>query len=73
MTNGSIILTENNAAFSPISVLHYEYYSLTPTPLLSQDIQCVAGKNFLPFGSTQKPSLRDYADGIDTLKFLTEL
>ncbi|HEX4372736.1 MAG TPA: acyl-CoA reductase, partial [Puia sp.] len=80
MTNGSIILTENNAAFSPISVLHYEYYRLTPTPLLaergfenSEDIQCIAGKNFLPFGSTQKPSLTDYADGIDTLKFLAEL
>jgi hypothetical protein len=73
MTNGSIILTENNAAFSPISVLHYEYYRLSPTSLLSEDIQCVAGKNYLPFGSTQKPSLTDYADGIDTLKFLSVL
>jgi hypothetical protein len=77
MTNGSIILTENIAAFSPISVLHYEYYKniheAESAIKKSEDIQCVAGKNFLPFGSAQKPSLTDYADRIDTLKFLAEL
>ena len=77
MTNGSIILTENNAVFSPISVLHYEYYKnvheIETTIKKSEDIQCVAGKDHLPFGSTQKPSLTDHADGIDTLKFLSEL
>jgi hypothetical protein len=77
MTNGSIILTENTAVFSPISVLHYEYYNniheVESSIKKSEDIQCVAGKGHLPFGSTQKPSLTDYADGIDTLKFLAEL
>ncbi|HLY71271.1 MAG TPA: hypothetical protein VKR53_16165 [Puia sp.] len=77
MTNGSIILTENNSFFSPISVLHYNYYkdmrAIEKTIEKSEDIQCVTGKNFLPFGSTQKPSLTDYADGIDTLEFLTKL
>jgi hypothetical protein len=32
-----------------------------------------AGKNYIPFGMSQKPGLTDYADGVDTMKFLTEL
>jgi hypothetical protein len=77
MTNGAIILTENNSLFSPISVLHYQYYmnihEVETAIKKSEDIQCVVGKNHLPFGSTQRPSLTDHADGIDTLEFLTKL
>jgi hypothetical protein len=77
MTNGSIVLTENKSFFSPISVLHCEYYkniSDVETEIKnSVDIQCVAGKNYLPFGRTQQPSLTDYADGIDTMQFLMTL
>jgi hypothetical protein len=36
-------------------------------------VQCVVGKNHIPFGKTQQPSLTDYADGIDVMKFLLEL
>ena len=39
----------------------------------NENLQCIAGKDFTPFGSTQKPSLYDYADGVDTMKFLTSL
>src|SRR5579871_3605695 len=77
MTNSSIILTENSSYFSPISVLHYEYYKnsdeLETALKNSEDIQCIVGKNFLPFGTTQEPLLTDYADGIDTMTFLTSL
>jgi len=77
MTNGSVILSENSGLFSPISVLHVEYYKNiheTETSIKANlDIQCAVGKNFLPFGTTQRPSLMDYADGKDTLEFLTEL
>lgn len=74
MTNESVILTESESPFSPISVLHFEYYrdrekildSLKDNP----DIQCIAGTGFVPFGEAQKPSLMDYADGRDTLQFL---
>jgi len=37
------------------------------------EIQCVVGKNQLPFGSLQKPLLSQYADGVDSLAFLTSL
>jgi hypothetical protein len=77
MTNGSIILTENKSFFSPISVLHFEYYkninNVETEIKNSEDIQCVTGKNYLSFGKTQQPSLTDYADGIDTMQFLMNL
>ena len=37
------------------------------------EIQCVVGKNQLPFGSLQKPILSQYADGVDSLAFLSSL
>ncbi len=77
MTNGSVILSENNACFSPISVLHYEYYKYHETVLDTlagnPDIQCIIGQNHLPFGRAQQPGLTDYADGVDTLQFLRVL
>lgn len=77
MTNGSILLDENTALFSPISVLHYQYYrqlrDILPAPGGDPDIQCVVGHGYIPFGKAQQPGLADYADGVDTLGFLREL
>lgn len=74
MTNDSILLIENPAIFSPISQLNYQFYSsgddLSAKLPAAQDLQCIAGKGFIPFGSTQIPSLGNYADGVDTLEFL---
>jgi len=77
MTNESILLVEDPSPFSAISVLNYEYYrpgedpgaTLTGHP----DIQCVVGQNQTSFGMAQQPGLTDYADGVDTLQFLTGL
>lgn len=77
MTNGSILLTESSSLFSPISVLHYEYYrpgGIEPAlTAAATDIQCVAGHGYIPFGNAQRPALTDYADGVDTLQFLQDL
>jgi hypothetical protein len=77
MTNSSIILHENSAFFSPISVLHYAFYKNEAEVAASlqgnEDIQCIAGKRYIPFGQTQQPELSDYADGMDTLQFLLNL
>lgn len=77
MTNGSILLREDKSDFSAISKLNYEYYTdraATVALLLkNKTLQCVVGKDLLPFGSTQLPSLNDYADGIDTMLFLRNL
>jgi hypothetical protein len=77
MANESIILLENPSIFSPVSQLNYEFY-LEKNELVKQletlsDVQCIVGKGFVPFGQAQVPSLTDYADGIDTMNFLTTL
>ena len=80
--NGFLMLKEDASYSSPIATLFYEYYD--DLELLEQklkiekdSIQCVVGnqkiENIVAFGETQKPQLWDYADGVDTLKFLQEL
>ena len=77
MTNESIILLENSSIFSPVSQLNYEFYAhinAVDEQLSSlKDLQCAVGHGYIPFGQAQLPSLTDYADGIDTMKFLTDL
>jgi hypothetical protein len=77
MSNESLLLVEEASLFSPISQLNYEFYSdrdsLTSSLKQNETLQCIAGKDFIPFGNTQKPSLYDYADGVDTMQFLSTL
>jgi hypothetical protein len=77
MTNGSILLAENESPFSPISVLHYRYHRGDGPVQVPADeqagIQCVVGRGHIPFGKAQQPGLEDYADGVDTMKFLESL
>jgi hypothetical protein len=77
MSNQSILLTESKELFSPISQLNYEFYKNTGEVEASladnADVQCIIGKNHLAFGQAQQPSLTDYADGVDVMKFLREL
>lgn len=76
MTNGTTLLVENKNIFSPISILHYEYYKpgTDPLPVINeQELQCLVGNGYNDFGAVQKPSLFDYADGVDTMQFLLEI
>lgn len=74
MTNGSILLVEESSLFSPIAQLNYEFYDdnnmLNSSLKINHDIQCIVGKNKIPFGQAQYPSVSDYADAVDTLSFL---
>jgi hypothetical protein len=77
MSNASLLLVEDASPFSPISRLNYEYYDdprqLNERLKKNSDIQCITGVGHIAFGKSQSPGLSDYADGIDTLKFLTNL
>ena len=77
MTNGSILLHEDAQLFSPISQLNYEFYNPgeeLPEMLRGNEaIQCIVGNKYVPWGSGQQPGLTDFADGVDTLKFLLDL
>lgn len=81
MDNGFVLVRENESYSAPIATIHYEYYK-NITVLEEQinkakdKIQCVVSnnlKNSVHFGESQKPKLWDYADGVDTMKFLLEL
>ena len=81
--NGFAILKEDLGMASPISVIYFENYSslVTIKERLSIDkekIQCIVAKGnviegSVAFGQAQQPRLWDYADNVDTMKFLLEL
>ena len=78
LDNGFILLKEDKALSSPLGMLHYSRYDSesevnTFIKANTNKIQAVIGKGFIPFGEAQSPTLLDYADGVDTLAFLTNL
>ena len=77
MTNGSILLIEDKSLFSPISQLNYEFYTSEEEVVNSlkdnPELQCITGNNHISLGTAQCPSVNDYADGVDTMSFLTSL
>lgn len=79
--NGCIIVAENKDIASRIATLHYEFYEDLATveaelTSRSEEIQCIVAKPDLlslptvPFGRSQEPSLSDYPDGVDVMRFL---
>jgi len=82
LDNGFFVLKEDSTYSSPVACLHYEYYenleSLEEKLTQDQDqIQCITSnqekENHFAFGEAQHPKLWDYADGKNTLDFLTLL
>lgn len=84
MSSGSLLLSENDSLFSPVSQLNYRFYDNTAPAVDEignmQDLQCLVSKpglltafHSVPFGQAQTPSLTDYADGVDTMEFLRTL
>jgi hypothetical protein len=83
LDNGFLILKKDNAIASPVGVVYYERYSELDHAVQQladrkQEIQCIV--SVLPVsegsvfpGTSQEPMPWDYADGVDTLDFLTEL
>ena len=82
--NGFLVLKGDAALASPVGVLFFEYYNDLKSleKKLAADknkIQCIVGKikseqlNIIPFGKAQSPDLSDYADEVDTMKFLLGL
>lgn len=83
LTNNFLILKEDKKIATPVSVLHFEYYKNQEDvkQLLAfnlEHIQCILSQKSIlgeevGFGNSQIPLINDYADGVDTLKFLTKL
>jgi hypothetical protein len=79
LENGFLILKKDESFGSPIATLFYEEYEdekdlQEKLQQNKENLQCVVGLEAeVDFGQTQQPKLWDYADGVDTLKFLEEL
>lgn len=82
LDNGFLLLSENTEIASPVACLFYEYYDnlqRLEEKIKAQEekIQCIVSKNAFwkgsyAFGQAQKPQVSDYADGVDTMKFLLQ-
>ena len=79
---GKLIIIESKNINAEISSINYEHYSSIDCinkeiESRINSIQCMVGNvnkgNFVKFGEAQKPNLWDYADNIDTVKFLLSL
>lgn len=81
--NGSVLLKQDTALNTAVSVLNYQYYSDFQTVIMSIEankskIQCVVSdfgliEGSVAFGQTQFPKVSDYADGTDTMKMLLSI
>jgi hypothetical protein len=72
---GYLLIKEDRNLASPVAVLHYESYESKTAVKhelmkLSDNIQCIVGRDWIIPGEAQSPKLWDYADGIDTIEFL---
>lgn len=78
LENGFLLLKETTDLVSPLAMVHYhryknqaevdEYIENNKT-----SIQVIIGKNYFPFGKAQQPEITDFADNIDTMKFLESI
>lgn len=77
MSNESLLLVDEASLFSPIGQLNYEHYDdlaeVQQQLKNKEDVQCTVGHGGLSFGKAQQPGICDYADGVDTVKFLLSL
>jgi len=80
MDAGTFLLVENQNYASPIGMINYEFYDdiEVVNDRLEADselLQCIVSRDpritrAEPFGSAQSPTLSDYPDGIDTLRWM---
>ncbi len=82
LENGFLMIKEDTSYSSPISSVFYEYYENEDDLKIKlfeerEKIQCIVAKDFveneIAFGQTQQPNLWDYADGVNTLDFLSKI
>ncbi len=80
----NILLKEDEALMSRIATVHYSFYNdlnslVNELNAVEDQIQCTVSTQEIPGistikpGTAQSPGLTDYADGVDTMAFLTQL
>ncbi|NTV82675.1 MAG: acyl-CoA reductase [Bacteroidales bacterium] len=83
LDNGFLLVKPDHSLISPISVMNTEpYQSAEKLNIhlsgIRDQIQCIVSvsqeiESAIPSGQSQFPELWDYADGVDTMEFLSQL
>lgn len=78
LENGFLLVKKDKELHSPLAVLFYDEYDNQKEvddfiTKHQEKIQCVVGKKYIPFGQAQQPAIDDFADGVDTMAFLSRL
>ncbi|MCP4520806.1 MAG: acyl-CoA reductase [Cytophagales bacterium] len=83
LDTGFVLLRRSEELVSPIGVVYYEHYEdeITLKESLKNEeekIQCIVSRNgewkgSFAFGEAQQPKINDFADGVDTMQFLSEI
>lgn len=78
-----LIVRAEKSLFSPVGVMNFQEYSSLDEAVEivvshQNETQCVVSHKgqfggSIPFGTTQSPTINQYADGVDTLAFLRKL
>lgn len=78
--NGFMLFQEKEELHAPVATLNYHFYDdiaevKTYLDQRKDELQCVVSgiagiEGAIPFGTSQQPSLNDYADKVDVLAFL---
>lgn len=81
--SGVLSILENKSLFNNVSILHYEYYNdiekvIKDIEIEKDNIQCVVSNsslipNAIEIGQAQNPKLNEFADNVDTMKFLNSI
>ena len=78
LDNNFLMIKQSADLHSPVGVLYYDFYENENdiTNYLNKNtehLQCIVGKNYAPFGYSQQPVISNFADNVNTLKFLLTL
>lgn len=78
LDNNFVLLRRTEDLFSPLGMVHYHFYESENElqnyiELHKEKLQVIVGKEYTPFGMAQCPKLNDYADGVDTIEWLSKL
>jgi len=78
LDNNFLMIRQSEQLNSPVATLYYDFYKDEPEiesylNLNKENLQCIVGKNYVPFGYSQRPVITDFADNVNTLDFLVTL
>jgi hypothetical protein len=78
LDNNCVMLKEDEGLHAPLSVIYFQRYESQTEidrfmEVHADEIQAVVGHQHISFGKAQSPRISDFADNVDTMKWLNQL